>query len=239
MQSFFLPISTIAYVLHVDFKCTTESYEQLRVGMTYHTLIASAQSDFSVITALTDGYAPAADVWVGDYPYVVKSKFRRFASVGSVDSSGDDYGGGSGGEGSDGSGGGGGSGGGDAVRSELEDWQDCDSGEHSKNSEEYHDAELLGNGSEEGNINTTVTDSGGSGNDRESGSKRDHSKLSSDRGGGDNITGDNGTGSGGSGGGGTSREDTAGSTSASKSWQSNKSGGRVKERPRNRRQTGS
>jgi hypothetical protein len=54
--------------------------------MNYETIVASALQDFSVVTALTDGYAPACSVWVGDYPYVQKGRFLRLRGRGGWDS---------------------------------------------------------------------------------------------------------------------------------------------------------
>ena len=58
----------------------SDGYNKLRTGMTIETILASTRADFAVVTALTDCYVPACDTWVGDYPYVNKSQFRRFAS---------------------------------------------------------------------------------------------------------------------------------------------------------------
>ena len=61
--------------------------------MTLETIIASARDDFSVVTALTDAYVPACSVWVGDYPYLDKNKFKRFitGSGGGSNRSGSGY----------------------------------------------------------------------------------------------------------------------------------------------------
>lgn len=62
-----------------------DGYNQLRIGMTYATVVASSKSDFSVVSALTDGYIPACNAWVGDYPYLQKKLFRRYVANESVD----------------------------------------------------------------------------------------------------------------------------------------------------------
>lgn len=46
--------------------------------MSLETIIASPRRDFSAIVTLTDSYVPSCDVWIGDYPYLDKRKFKGF-----------------------------------------------------------------------------------------------------------------------------------------------------------------
>lgn len=55
-----------------------ESYEALRVGMSFKTVIMSPRSDFSELGSVTDGYVPESNSWVGDYPYLSKDMFKSF-----------------------------------------------------------------------------------------------------------------------------------------------------------------
>jgi len=58
-------------VAHID------DYRRLRKGMSMELLVASTSSDFQVVSALSEGYVPACGVWVGDYPYLQKQRFKR------------------------------------------------------------------------------------------------------------------------------------------------------------------
>eukprot|EP01038_Epipyxis_sp_PR26KG_P008026 gene8026-10875_t len=55
-----------------------EQYHQLRLEMSINTIIASTSKEFADVVTLTDSHVPACDVWVGDYPYVNKTKFKQF-----------------------------------------------------------------------------------------------------------------------------------------------------------------
>jgi hypothetical protein len=46
--------------------------------MSLETIIASPNKDFSTVVTLTDSFVPACNVWIGDYPYVNKEKFKQF-----------------------------------------------------------------------------------------------------------------------------------------------------------------
>jgi hypothetical protein len=52
-------------------------YDKLRIGMTLYTVIVSNQPGFKDLVVVTDGWVPSCEVWVGDYPYLVKNEFRQ------------------------------------------------------------------------------------------------------------------------------------------------------------------
>lgn len=54
-----------------------EDYRVLREGMTLETVVASSSSKFSHIHSVTDGYIPSCNLWLGDYPFLERSLFRR------------------------------------------------------------------------------------------------------------------------------------------------------------------
>ena len=56
-------------------------YRKLRVGMTVAQIIASKYKDFSVISVISDAYVPSCEVWMGDYPYLQKVRFKKLLST--------------------------------------------------------------------------------------------------------------------------------------------------------------
>lgn len=54
-----------------------DEHHQLQTGMSIELVIASKSKDFSDIVTVSDAYIPACDLWIGDYPYLDKARFRR------------------------------------------------------------------------------------------------------------------------------------------------------------------
>lgn len=54
-----------------------KKHQQIRRGMPARTLVLSERQDFSRIGALTDAWLPAAKLWVGDYPYLLRPAFEE------------------------------------------------------------------------------------------------------------------------------------------------------------------
>lgn len=68
---FSLLISQVKFFFFAPFLFSTQaSYARLRPQMRCESLIASPRRDFSVLAMVTECWAPAAGVWVGDYPYL-------------------------------------------------------------------------------------------------------------------------------------------------------------------------
>lgn len=53
------------------------SYSKLRKDMRCDTIISSLNRDFESIFMIADLWAPACDVWIGDYPYLQRQPFKR------------------------------------------------------------------------------------------------------------------------------------------------------------------
>ena len=52
------------------------SYSQLRKDMRCDTIISSFSRDFESVFMIADLWAPACDVWIGDYPYITRQPFK-------------------------------------------------------------------------------------------------------------------------------------------------------------------
>jgi len=53
-----------------------DSYKKLRKHMQCETIIASPSSNFNSLAMVTEVLVPACNVWVGDYPYLDRDKFK-------------------------------------------------------------------------------------------------------------------------------------------------------------------
>ena len=53
------------------------SYSRLRKDMRCDTIISSLSRDFDSVLMIADLWAPACDVWIGDYPYLQQLPFKR------------------------------------------------------------------------------------------------------------------------------------------------------------------
>jgi hypothetical protein len=51
-------------------------YRKLRRDMRCHTVVSSLSDSFESVFMIADMWAPACDVWVGDYPYLQKEAFK-------------------------------------------------------------------------------------------------------------------------------------------------------------------
>ncbi|CAM9924511.1 unnamed protein product, partial [Discosporangium mesarthrocarpum] len=52
-------------------------YTRIRPGMRSESVLVSLHEDFEIIAGVSDTFIPAADVWVGDYPFLDKVNMRR------------------------------------------------------------------------------------------------------------------------------------------------------------------
>lgn len=57
-----------------------EAYKNLRRHMQCETVIASPSSYFDALAMVTEVLVPACNLWVGDYPYLDRKKFKKFVS---------------------------------------------------------------------------------------------------------------------------------------------------------------
>lgn len=80
----------IHYLLHLSFSLLTPlncvaNYDNLERDARLCTILMSPTPDFSSITAMTDAWVVDGDIWVGDFPYVDKQRFKEiFATKGSA-----------------------------------------------------------------------------------------------------------------------------------------------------------
>jgi len=51
-------------------------YQSVKVGMSCEVLVLSDDPKFSSIKSITDVYVPSCDVWLGEYPYLDKPRFK-------------------------------------------------------------------------------------------------------------------------------------------------------------------
>jgi hypothetical protein len=54
-----------------------KKHQQIRRGMTVRALVLSERKDFSRIAALSDAWLPQAQLWVGEYPYLLRPAFEE------------------------------------------------------------------------------------------------------------------------------------------------------------------
>ncbi|MEB3362211.1 MAG: hypothetical protein VKI42_08830 [Synechococcaceae cyanobacterium] len=54
-----------------------KKHQQIRRGMTVRALVLSERKDFSRIGALSDAWLPQAQLWVGEYPYLLRPAFEE------------------------------------------------------------------------------------------------------------------------------------------------------------------
>jgi len=54
-----------------------KKHQQIRPGMVVRLLVLSERRDFSRIGALSDGWLPQLNLWVGEYPYLLRPAFEE------------------------------------------------------------------------------------------------------------------------------------------------------------------
>ena len=54
-----------------------KKHQQIRPGMVVRLLVLSERRDFSRIGALSDGWLPQLNLWVGEYPYLLRPAFQE------------------------------------------------------------------------------------------------------------------------------------------------------------------
>jgi hypothetical protein len=54
-----------------------KKHQQIRPGMLVRVLVLSDRRDFSRIGALSDGWLPQLNLWVGEYPYLLRPAFEE------------------------------------------------------------------------------------------------------------------------------------------------------------------
>eukprot|EP01041_Mallomonas_annulata_P010911 gene10911-22774_t len=57
-----------------------DSYSNLRMDMLCESLICASESDFKDVAMVTEVWVPSVNIWVGDYPYLDKLKFKNFVN---------------------------------------------------------------------------------------------------------------------------------------------------------------
>jgi hypothetical protein len=64
-------------------------YGKLRVGMTAETCVATDEKNFNNLVAVTDAWIPSCNLWIGDYPFLDRTRFANLiATVGVINNSG-------------------------------------------------------------------------------------------------------------------------------------------------------
>lgn len=54
-----------------------DEHHRIQTGMSIELVIASKSADYRDISTVSDAYIPACDLWIGDYPYLEKARFRK------------------------------------------------------------------------------------------------------------------------------------------------------------------
>ncbi len=54
-----------------------KKHQKIRRGMVVRTLVLSDRKDFSRIAAVTDAWLPESNLWVGEYPYLLRPAFEE------------------------------------------------------------------------------------------------------------------------------------------------------------------